>query len=663
MQQTVESNPIEARRHHEQANQLLNNGKTAEALAEIGQSIALDPNNPQLHARHAQILAKLGRLDEAESPARTALQLDESNPHLLSLLAEIIGPAGRLDEALECVKRAVERQPNAAGFQNHLCYLLWQKGNFQEAIVAAHTASRLEPDNYHLQRRLSDLLLKMRDAKGAVWTARRAVELCPNDAVAHEHYGHVLLSFDRLEEAAGEFRASVNLEPLRQSSIVALRNTLESLGAIEEAAGLARKATDLAPSEAGHHAQLASLLAESGDLAGAEAAYIRAIELNPSGHYANALQEVRSALAAGASGIRIGQGPGPHQVMPGLDGWLFHRIDGVLSQICEGSGFSERNLSRTLSLWEARQAWCRVRNAEYRVLIVPESHVIYADKLPDGYAPHPGRPVLRLLQQADQALRPCIIYPAKTLRLGRATRDVCYKTDVHWTHYGAYLAYRELMLSIPQCVPHIVPESELLARPYRLVGSMTLWLNERTREHGETVEPPKVEVDEICTNRSFKTGQVDVFETPFRDRPTLVLFRTSNSTHLLPFFYHHFSRIVAVATTAVHFDLLRSEQPDVVISELPERYLAAPREGPPDDRIFFPVDFEIESFEDIAGMTLPLPSHRLTDPASITPGVGVRTDAQDAGPGYRAGILISRLRTLAGSGLRRIRGDSTHPTD
>ena len=659
MQTTAEHNATEARRHHEQANHLLNHGKTEEALAQICKGIALAPNNTQLHVRHAQILLKLGRLDEAEAPARAALELDEANPHLLNLLAEIIGPSGRLDEALVCVERAVALQPNAAGFQNHLCYLLWRKGNIQEAIVAARTASRLDPDNYQLQRRLSDLLLKMKDADGALWTARRGIELCPDDAVAHEHYGHVLLAFDRFEEATVEFRASIDLEPTRLSAIVALKNTLESLGAVEEATGFARKAMDLAPSESGHHAHLASLLAESGDLAGAEAAYVRAAELNPSGDYANALQEVRSALAKGASSIRIGQGPGPNQVMPGSDGWLFHRIDGVLPQICEGNGFSERNLSRTLSLWEVRQAWCLAKKAEYRILIVPERHVIYADKLPDGYAPHPGRPALRLLQQADQVLRPCIIYPEETLRLGRATRDVCYKTDVHWTRYGAYLAYRELMLSIPRCAEHLIRESELQVQPYRLVGSMTLWLNERTREHGETVEPPKVEVDEVSTNRTFKTGQVDVFETPFPDRPTLVLFRTSNSTHLLPFFYHHFSRIVAVATTAVHFDLLRSEQPDVVISELPERYLAAPREGPPDDRIFFPADFEIESFEDSTGMALPLPRRRPPDPGSSALGQGMHSAFQDAGPGQRAGGLISRLRTLAGFGMGRIRGDDT----
>lgn len=661
MQLTIGHETSEARHHHELAARCLDLGAFEEALGANGKSLELEPNNTQYIARRAQILLKLDRLDEAESAARHALELHESSGHLWNLLADVLAASGRLDEAITCVEKAAKLEPESPGSQNQLSWLYWQTGNREGAIAAAHAASRLGPDNHRLQRRMSDILLKLRDEAGAVLTARKAIVLCPDDAETHEHCAHVLGSFDRLAESADEFRAAIDLEPSRLSAIAGLAHTLENLGEVAEAAGFARNAADLAPSEAGRHAHLASLCAESGDLAGAEAAYVRAAELNPAGEYADALEAVRAALAKGATSVRTGQGPGPHHVMHGSDGWLFHRIDGVLPQVCEASAMSERNLTRTLSLWEARHAWCLARKTDYRILIVPERHVIYPDKMPAEYAPHPGRPALRLLEAADPALRSCIIYPASTLRLGRATRDVCYKTDVHWTQYGAYLAYRELMLSIPQCAPHLVREGDLQVRPFRLVGGMTLWLNERTREQGETVAPPKVEVDEIFTNRTFKTGQVDVYETPFPDRPSLVLFRTSNSTHLLPLFYHHFSRIVAVATTAVHFDLLRSEQPDVVISELPERYLATPHDGPPDDRIYFPTDFEIESFQDSTGVALPLPRHRLRNAAATAPHQAMRATTPGDGPGRHAGALMSRLRSLAEFGTRRIRGDSRHP--
>ncbi len=114
----------------------------------------------------------------------------------------------------------------------------------------------------------------------------------------------------------------------------------------------------------------------------------------------------------------------------------------------------------------------------------------------------------------------------------------------------------------------------------------------------------------MFTNRTFKPGQVDVFETEHSDRPRLVLFGTSNSTHLLPFLNCHFSRIVAVASTAVHYDLLRCERPDVVISEVSERYLATPDGRPHVHGVKFPEDFIERTFSQFTGVDLPLPGGR-----------------------------------------------------
>ena len=280
------------------------------------------------------------------------------------------------------------------------------------------------------------------------------------------------------------------------------------------------------------------------------------------------------------------------------------------TRFCGPGALSDRNLTRTISLWEARQAWCRARGMEYRILIVPERHALYPDKLPEGFAPNPCRPALRLIEAADAALRPAVVYPLRALQEGRQHHDVCYRSDVHWTRYGAYLAYRELMSTIAACADDITPEASLKQRQIRLVGDIALWLNRRDREVAEFFDPPPTGVREVMTNRTFRAGQVDVFETAASDLPRLALFRTSNSTHLLPFLFRHFSRIVAVASTAMHFDLLRSERPDVVISEISERYLAAPHEPRSGDRIKFPRDFEPESFSEFTGVALPLPGLR-----------------------------------------------------
>jgi len=394
------------------------------------------------------------------------------------------------------------------------------------------------------------------------------------------------------------------------------------------------------PDDAHFHHLLGHLLEQRGDVAGAVQAVAQAVELAPE----NADFRLRYSRLAGKRviapraaatakdpnpvsvepdrGVPSAQTadptqkgapqseasfPGAERVRFGKGGWLFHRVDDVFAQICGTNSLSPRNLSRLVSLWEARQAWCQTRGIICRTLIVPERHVLYPDKLPDGYAPHPGRPALQIIRSAD-SIRDAIIYPVEAIRRGREQREVCYRTDMHWSRYGAYLAYRELINSIPGCASRPVQETDLIQSEIRVVGDMTLWLDKRDREVAEFFEPPPVKVTELFTNRTFKPGQVDIYETENRSLPTLVLFRTSNSTHLLPFLYHHFSRIVAVATTAMHFDLLRSEKPNVVISEISERYLAAPHMPPTLDWIRFPRDFEIDSFTDFTKVPLPLPS-------------------------------------------------------
>ena len=59
---------------------------------------------------------------------------------------------------------------------------------------------------------------------------------------------------------------------------------------------------------------------------------------------------------------------------------------------------------------------------------------------------------------------------------------------------------------------------------------------------------------------SFKPNQIDVFETEERSLPKLLMFRTSNSTLLFGYLMRHFSRIAAVASHDVFYDLVESER-------------------------------------------------------------------------------------------------------
>jgi alginate O-acetyltransferase complex protein AlgJ len=604
--------------HHGLAAVLQRTGQWGASLGPARIAVESEPGNALYHSTLAQAAWRSGNLEEAEREARTAVSLEPGNAHLRGLMGSFLIEKSQADEAEAHAKRACELAPEHAAFHHLLSRVLARQKRLQEAVAESERAIGLNSKDGHYHLHLALVLTESGDLDGARAAMREAVALLPGNAHLHSQYGHLLARLGFNEEARNEFSAAARLAPEEAMFRRFLSGACSRLEQYEEAIAAVREAIRLQPGQASDFARLGELYALQDKFVEAAAAYEQAVSLEPGNqHYTARLDALRAVPAVTTQADRDSQ---KAQVVEGQDGWLFHKIDGVFEQVCDGRGFSDRDHARLLSLWEARQAWCQARGMEYRVLIVPERHVLYEDKLPAGITMDENRPALRLIRAADELFRSALIYPVAAIRRGRTVREVCYKSDVHWTTWGAYLAYRELMESLPACRTRIVPESALALRASTRLGDMMLWLERRDREDVLMCDAPAVEVNEVFTTRTFKVGQVDVYETAKRELPTLVLFRTSNSTYLLPLLHHHFSRIVAVASTAVHYDLLRSERPDVVISEVSERYIAAPDAARGGGAIRFPSDFEGLSFAEFTGAELPLPKSASADDGRVRPG-------------------------------------------
>lgn len=504
----------------------------------------------------------------------------------------------------------------------------------EEALAAARRALAKRPEEPARHVKLIDLLIQHQKLGEAERAARAALSRARENPTLHALLGRVLTKSGRHAEAVEAIRDGIAAAPDNAALHAMLSHGLTRLGLADEALEAIGRAIELGP-RAGFHVVHGDLLRRAGRRSEADAAYRAALALEPGHKDASArLGEAGEAATASlvaapgpavstavpaapfeaapveAAAVQNLFGP-PGRAVHGRDGWLFHCVDEAFHQICRPGALTDADCERLLTIWEARHAWCAERGIVYRLMIVPERHVLYPDKLPEGYAPDPARPITRLLAAADDKLRPAIIYPADAMIAARASHEVCYKTDLHWTRYGAWIGYRALLASIPGMAGEALKESALTVRERRGVGDMALWLGDRTRELSEFHEPPPADVRETFTNRTFKTGQVDVYASDApaargkkRGTRRLVLFRTSNSTPLLPFLHQHFVRTVGTASVGVHFDLLRSEKPDVVISEMPERYLAVP--GERSGRIKLPRDFVEETFQQFTGVSLPL---------------------------------------------------------
>jgi hypothetical protein len=299
-------------------------------------------------------------------------------------------------------------------------------------------------------------------------------------------------------------------------------------------------------------------------------------------------------------------------IVPGRDGFLFHRFDRAFEQVCGERTLAPAELARWVALLEKRHDWCHAQGITYAFLVAPEKHVVYEDKLPEGAAVSPERPVEKLLAALEPRLRADVVYPAAALKAGRAVAETYYRTDVHWTDYGAYLAYRELVKVLKREIGiEPIPEADLVRRKQRMVGDLGVRLDPEPVEESVRVSHGRVnDIRKVYGNQAFGRGQVEVFESEDAGLPRGVLFRDSNATAMLPFLALHFSRLVVVSSEQFFDDLVRAERPRIVITEMTERYLTFPGTSPAEGEISFPADFEPGGFIASTGVALPLPTGR-----------------------------------------------------
>ncbi len=129
----------------------------------------------------------------------------------------------------------------------------------------------------------------------------------------------------------------------------------------------------------------------------------------------------------------------------GADGWIFNALDNALIMHQGLMSFSSSETSDWINTALALQKRVEARGARFVVLVAPNKHTIYSEHLPN----HPRRvraPTrLETLEALSGQRGMRFVSPRRTLLAERQLRKLYYQTDTHWTSYGAFLGYREVM--------------------------------------------------------------------------------------------------------------------------------------------------------------------------------------------------------------------------
>jgi len=281
---TLSRNPDAWLAHNNISNIYLNEGREADALAEIDAALRIKPDFAEAHNNRGNILLKNGRAEEARREFEAAMRFrpdyaeainglgnyylkTERAAEALALYRKAYGlkpdytncldnegaaleKLGRNDEAIAVYRRVIGDMPGFAGAHYNLGIALANAGRFPEAAAQYAEAVRLSPGLAEAENNLGNSLAAMNRPAEAIAHYERAIKANPGSFEAHNNLGNSFFNIRRFSEAIGQYREAIRLNPGYVPVRVTLAVTLKAVGREAEARAQLRDALRLDPDNA-----------------------------------------------------------------------------------------------------------------------------------------------------------------------------------------------------------------------------------------------------------------------------------------------------------------------------------------------------------------------------------------------------------------------------
>jgi alginate O-acetyltransferase complex protein AlgJ len=255
------------------------------------------------------------------------------------------------------------------------------------------------------------------------------------------------------------------------------------------------------------------------------------------------------------------------KVVEGRDGYLFMADDnnGVLEQHSGRLRLNDVQLEGWRTGLERRTEVLAARGCAHVVMVAPNNHSVYPEKLPEHVESAPERPIHQLTAHLERSNSPVkLIYPLAELLAAKPQRQVCSRVDSHWTDYGAFLAYMRLMEDARSLVPtRRVDEEDVMFIDVPVAGDL-----------GEKLDPPRSEQQGIARMRARHarmvydncvegTGAIAVTTCDVAPPTTCLLLGDSYSYFLATFLSECWRRLVLAHAPTLDMTVVETVQPDI----------------------------------------------------------------------------------------------------
>ena len=270
-------------------------------------------------------------------------------------------------------------------------------------------------------------------------------------------------------------------------------------------------------------------------------------------------------------------------VLIGKDNWLYYVSKKQGNSIADYTGLiclDEKRLASITSNLESRRKRLESMGIDFLIVIAPDKHTIYPEYLPDNIRRRGPCPP-RLSQVVDylkknSTIRVLDLRDVLTTEKKRSPFLLYLQTDSHWSAYGAFIGYQEIMKALGK-QPLQQSDFEWVEKSSEGGDlAVELTLADRLTEKRRVFASTRME--------SQLTRHIDQYGPPFNDvyervlnknqnLPKLVLLQDSFGDAAARFIPFNFRESVLFPTNYITYEVVQREKPDILILEMVERYV------------------------------------------------------------------------------------------
>ena len=273
---------------------------------------------------------------------------------------------------------------------------------------------------------------------------------------------------------------------------------------------------------------------------------------------------------------------GSPKVIVGKKGWLLYSGENSLSDIQRVSHFSPDDLKQWKGSIDDRAAWLQKQGITYRFVVPPDKHSVYGEELPARYSWN-GESRFDVLKDYLKPTPNLVdIGPAMLQQKKVAGGRLYFHTDTHWTTYGAYIGYRQIVASLSSAdIPYSASFANSDFGPSSVATQRDLAQMSRiSRTEPDQIPDKSIgpcgQPSEVMTPVNLDVSSIVRFAAytcPGRTK-TALIFHDSFMEALTPYLNQEFGRVVYVwgePSDELFVRMVQQEHPDVVIEERVER--------------------------------------------------------------------------------------------